>query len=69
MDWTAKLDAPGIAKHWANVAKLDWVFAQEARLFWEKQTPEKLEAFALGAWKANDYEGYIIARSYQALKG
>lgn len=64
-NWTAQpLTVPEIAAWHAATAKLDPGFAYRQAEFYEGRTAAQLRSLAAGAWDANNYDGYILARSY-----
>jgi hypothetical protein len=69
MNWNTILTAQQLAQHWADIAKLDPRFAQQAKAFWENAWEGALHSERVGAWNANERETFVIASSYLALKG
>jgi hypothetical protein len=67
--WTKVLTAGEIEAHFALTASVDAAFARSQRAFYEARTAPELRALADQAWRCDEALGFMLARSYAALKG
>lgn len=64
MDWSVTLTPEGIDFYWNRCAERDPAFARKARAWWEGRTPADLRARMHEAWLANEYDAWLLAKSY-----
>jgi hypothetical protein len=65
--WNTVLTAEQIEEYFQLTYKLDPRFARLEREFWQSRTAPQLAALAAGAWRSNDRETFVMAKSYAAL--
>lgn len=63
-DWATILTPDQIEAHWQDMAAHWPSMAKRSRDWWESRTLPELHGRLSGAWRANELDSYVIARSY-----
>ncbi len=68
MNWNQILTAAEIEVYHALTAQIDPGFARKECEWYASRTLNQLSVAASQAWRANERTGYVLARSYAALR-